>query len=152
METEAAANPEGWLKSIQAFVEMFDSCCRGWESTFPHRDPVFVLRILNCISANDGISQQQICQATGISKSEVCKIVGELTEKTWIEPQAANQKDGSRALHLRQTGHQALVALDQDFDKKLNSLASSRGNRPAARRRKSGRPAPKELKNTRRLF
>lgn len=146
------------MKSIKAFVEMFDSCRDTLVSAFPYRNPVFVLRILNCISENTNISQDELSRLTGISKGEVSKIVGKLTEKGWVRSEAVKSREGSRPVYLTPGGHEVLAALDQDFDKKINLSASSKSDtpssgtkvakvRPVARRR-FGRPSQKDLENT----
>jgi DNA-binding MarR family transcriptional regulator len=102
---------------------------------YPHRDPVAVFKVLGECASPLGTTQVAITRATAISTAEVNKIVGQASEKGWVQRENCRTSTGAKIIFLTESGRQILAEFDQRCLAACDALASPRSDSQAVRKR-----------------
>ena len=106
--------------SSAAFLKMLEAYRDTIGAAYPRQDVAAVIRVLRECAAHKVTTQDQICQATGLTASNVNKIVNGACERGWIHREASRRADGTKRLSLVAKGRKTL----EDFESRCAEASS----------------------------
>ena len=122
------------------FLEMLEVYRDTIGAAYPRQDVAAVIRVLRACAAHKVTTQDQICQATGLTASNLSKIVKRAGEKGWIRPAASRGGDGTKEVSLTTKGRKTFdkfesrcVAACSEGAKAAGSRAGRRGTPTSVR-------------------
>ncbi len=103
---------------------------------YPKRDPLAVLAVYQTCAAAPGISQDRICQASGLKPANVSKIIHKGCEMGWILQEGTRTPTGEKPVQLTQKGKKVLADLEELCTTTSNSLSTKKNVTSRAKPRK----------------
>jgi DNA-binding MarR family transcriptional regulator len=109
--------------SSVAFLKMLEGYRSTIGSAYLRQDVNAVVRVFREFADHEATTQDQIRQATGLTASNLNKIVKRACEKGWIHREASRDADGTKGLSLSAKGRKTF----EDFESRCATVCSGSG-------------------------
>ena len=95
------------------FLRMLSAYKRELGDAFPSADPRSVLLVLRECNHPEPTSQKQIEKATGVSQSNVAKLMAKMLDRGWLEVSERAPKTSMKTVHISFAGQALLMRLEK---------------------------------------